>query len=383
MKETRQAIFVWMILLSAILVLFLIVPNDGTTYVGLFVDSVVLLLGIFCLFIYAREPVRSNKLIFLNFALCFLLSIIAIAYRFVGYAIFPGDQYFRFYFYQYHQLGYILSLSFAIVYVVIDSLFNDFKAISKYALTIVLVGGIFTYYTYPYFENPKYLYFTEDMVDFRDVSQSLEVLSANGIQSPSLEQIAANADIAAWKDGKKVGTLFSDQKMRRVAELLPYVLGEKSYVPLMMKPLYLDVIYMNVMCLVFIFLFFGYQYRNDPPQGAYIEKIIFLFLPYCSLEILHNYAYIKAEAYSGLLQAQEIGWYLSVLNLLLLTLFFGLRLRFITSVKGEFYERELVSDAEHISRWRDAFDNLVVRHFLNPKAIHGRLFAPRTPRNQA
>jgi hypothetical protein len=60
-----------------------------------------------------------------------------------------------------------------------------------------------------------------------------------------------------------------------------------------------------------------------------------------------------------------------------------MRLRFITSVKGEFYERELVSDSEHISRWRDAFDNLVVRHFLNPQAFHGRLFAPRTPRNEA
>jgi len=150
-----------------------------------------------------------------------------------------------------------------------------------------------------------------------------------------------------------------------------------------MKPLHLDIIYMSVMCVVFIFLFFGYQYRNDPPQGAYIEKIIFLFLPYCSLEILHNYAYIKSVEYSGLLDVQEVGWYLSVVNLLLLTLFFGLRLRFITSVKGEFYERELVSDAEHISRWRDSFDNLVVRHFLNPKAIHGRLFAPRTPRNEA
>jgi hypothetical protein len=74
---------------------------------------------------------------------------------------------------------------------------------------------------------------------------------------------------------------------------------------------------------------------------------------------------------------------LTLLNLLLLLVFFGLRLRFITSVKGEFYERELVSDSEHISRWRDAFDNLVVRHFLNPKAIHGRLFASRTPRNKA
>jgi hypothetical protein len=169
----------------------------------------------------------------------------------------------------------------------------------------------------------------------------------------------------------------------RVSELLPYLSTENGYVPLIWKPLYLNNIYISVLCVVFIFLFFGYQYRNDPPQGAYIEKIIFLFLPYCSLEILHHYAYIRSVEYSTLIDVQQVGYYLTLLNLLLLLWFFGLRLRFITSVKGEFYERELVSDSEHISRWRDAFDNLLVRHFLNPKAIHGRLFAPRTPRNKA
>jgi hypothetical protein len=87
--------------------------------------------------------------------------------------------------------------------------------------------------------------------------------------------------------------------------------------------------------------------------------------------------------YTTLVDVQLIGNYLTLLNLVFLLVFFGLRLRFITSVKGEFYERELVSDAEHISRWRDAFDNLVVRHFLNPKAIHGRLLAPRSPRGEA
>jgi hypothetical protein len=140
---------------------------------------------------------------------------------------------------------------------------------------------------------------------------------------------------------------------------------------------------MNVLCVVFVFLFFGYQYQKDPPQGAYIEKIIFLFLPFCSLEILHHYAYIKSVEYQTFADVQQIGVYLTLVNLALLLVFFSLRLRFITSVKGEFYERELVSDAEHISRWRDAFDNLVVRHFLDPKAVHGRLLASRTPRGEA
>jgi hypothetical protein len=68
--------------------------------------------------------------------------------------------------------------------------------------------------------------------------------------------------------------------------------------------------------------------------------------------------------------------------LLLLLVFFSLRLSFIRSIKGEFYERELVLDSEHISRWRDGIDNLVVRHFLNPETIHGRLFAPREAKSK-
>jgi hypothetical protein len=266
---------------------------------------------------------------------------------------------------------------------VIDSLLNDLRPYSKYLITVLIVGGTFGYYNHPFFQNPKYSYSTEDVVDYKAIDGSKELLQDLGKLSPSCSEIASLVDLGAWKGGVQVGTLFRDQKLRRISELLPYLSSEDGYIPLISKPLYLNNIYMSVLCVFFIFLYFGYQYRHDPPQGAYVEKIIFLFLPYCSLEILHHYAYIKSVEYATLVDVQQIGYYLTLLNLVLLLVFFGLRLRFITSVKGEFYERELVSDAEHISRWRDAIDNLVVRHFLNPKAIHGRLFAPRTPRNEA
>jgi hypothetical protein len=266
--------------------------------------------------------------------------------------------------------------------VVVDSLFNDFKTLQKYSIALIIAGGTFAYYYYPFFENPTYLGTTEAYADLKVVRSSLEEMSAQGKQDPSVEELASVVNLGVWRNGKQVGTLFDDQKKERVAELLPYLKGDNRLV-LLYRPLYLDNIYMNVLCVVFIFLFFGYQYKNDPPQGAYIEKIIFLFLPYCSLEILHHYAYIRSVEFSTFEDVQQIGFYLTLINLLLLLFFFGLRLRFITSVKGEFYERELVSDAEHISRWRDAFDNLVVRHFLDPKAVHGRLLASRTPRGEA
>ncbi len=38
------------------------------------------------------------------------------------------------------------------------------------------------------------------------------------------------------------------------------------------------------------------------------RKSSFLFLPYCSLEILHHYAYIKSVEYSTLVDVQQIGY---------------------------------------------------------------------------
>jgi hypothetical protein len=219
-------------------------------------------------------------------------------------------------------------------------------------------------------------------MNYRAVTASVDKLADQGNANPTAKEIAAVTELGVWRGGVKIGILTDEQKVKGVSQILPY-LAESNYQVLMLKPLFLNNIYMNVLCVVFIFLFFGYQYKNDPPQGAYIEKIIFLFLPYCSLEILHHYAYIKSVEYSTFEDVQQIGIYLTLVNMALLLVFFSLRLRFITSVKGEFYERELVSDAEHISRWRDAFDNLVVRHFLNPKAVHGRLFAPRSPGGEA
>ena len=384
MKILKQLALSWMLVVTVGSLLLALVPNENPSVGALVVDALFLLLGMVCLCVWYKEPSRSNKPIFANFAAFFLVSVAFVfVSRFIGYAVFSGDSWKKFFFFQYYELTHYFLLSFAIVYVVIDSLFNDFKSSRKYLITMLIVGGVFAFYNHQFFQNPKYLYTTEDITDYKAVAGSIKQLASQGNEKPSVEQIAGSANLGVWRNGQQVGILFEDQKARRVAELLPYLQGEESFLPLLFKPLYLDNIYMSVLCVIFVFLFFGYQYNNDPPQGAYIEKIIFLFVPYCSLEILHNYAYIKSVEYATLIQVHQIGWYLTVTNLILLLLFFSLRLRFITSVKGEFYERELVSDAEHISRWRDAFDNLVVRHFLNPKAIHGRLLAPRSPRGEA
>jgi len=114
---------------------------------------------------------------------------------------------------------------------------------------------------------------------------------------------------------------------------------------------------------------------KDPPQGAYIEKIMFLWLVFCSLEVLHAWSVIKAVEWQTVSELFAVGRYTSVFAMLLLAVYLSLRLRFITSIKGEFYESELVERPAGITRWRDTLDNLVVEKFFNRQTLLGRMFA--------
>ena len=384
LRLSKKILTIWIGCIAVAATSMLLLPHRDTLGISeVTTRGALLLLGIISFFIFWHEPNSKNKPIFFNFVLFFIATaIVSFLMIFVGIAFFKGEPYASFYFFQYGSAATFFLLAFSLVYVVFDTLFNDFKTLYKYLLTFAIVGGTFAYYYHPIIENPKYVYNTPEITDFRAVRASAEKLQESGKEVVTAEEVAAITNLSAWDGEKKIGTLFEAEKVKRVAELLPYLEGDRVFA-LLYAPLDLNAIYMSVLCVVFIFLFFGYQYKNDPPQGAYIEKIIFLFLPYCSLEIFHHFAYIKSGEYSSYVVLHELGQYLTLANLFFLLIFFSLRLRFITSVKGEFYERELVSDSEHISRWRDGFDNLIVRHFLNPETLHGRFFTPRATREKA
>ena len=113
---------------------------------------------------------------------------------------------------------------------------------------------------------------------------------------------------------------------------------------------------------------------KDPPQGAYIEKLMFLFLVLCSLEVFHSWVAIKTIEWEAASSIWVVGEYVSTIVLVFIAGAFAMRLRFITSVKGEFYEQELASSPTAVTRWRDSLDNLVVEKFFNRKLILGRMF---------
>ncbi len=375
MTAMRKIGTIWLSAVAVFLVLFLL-PHESIKASEFISCSLQMLLFILCIFIIRHEPTSKNKYIFINFALFFSLSIPFYFYNFVGSGtmFFSGEPYARFYMNQYISFGaYFFLLAFAIVYLTVDALFRDYRILQKYILALIIVGGFFGYYYSPYFADPKHLYNTTDLLDWKTLDRSSNSFRSKYSVEPTAENLAETTEMYSWKNGEAVGTLFLTEKRARVAELYPYLNGT-NYLILLYRPIYFNTIYMCVVCIGFILLYFGYQYKKDPPQGAYIEKIMFLFLLFCSLEVLHAWSFVKSLEWQTFAQLLSIGQYVSNVILLRVAVFFGLRFHFITSVKGEFYEQEIVSSPADVTRWRDWFDNLVIAHFFNRKALLGRLF---------
>ena len=384
MGLSRKILITWSSILLFALLMASILPHSKIDVGYSILMSFMLLLGIISFTIFRHEPNKSNKAVFLNFSIFFLLASSNFVLFFAGpeNSFLTGETNAAFYVNQYYSfVVFVFSMSFSIVYLTIDSLFRESRIVVKYISALSIVAGFFIYYYHPLLLDKQYVWHTSDYQDFITIYDANDRLKTDGIESPSVIQLAEAVDLPAWYDGKEVGTLSANAELNRIGEIFPY-LSEGSHIVLLYRPLMWNMIKMQTLIIVFLLLFFGYQYKKDPPQGAYIEKIAFLFLPYASLEILHNYSFIRSVDAQMFAEFQSVGFYLTSLVLLLLSLFFALRLSFLVSVKGEFYERELVSDPEHISRWRDSIDNLVVRHFLNPQTIHGRLFAPREARSR-
>ncbi len=372
---SENKIFVtWGVLAILLLAVFFYSPGSSPV-TTIFTNLLFLSIFVFCLFIVIREKQWSNKIIFLNFLLFSGYFIISGLYPLIGYSILSDVTYIRHYHYQYGTIYYHIFLLFSVTYLVIDLLFRQRNVVVKYLLSIMIVVFI-SYNYYGFFINdPDYLYNNQDINDWVVVDDAFYNVKSEIGENPTAEEIAAVVTLSAWKNGKPVGELYEKEKLARIEELLPYSDGQ-NYLVLLMRPLHKANVYMNTFTILLIFLFFAYQYKKDPPQGAYIEKIMFLFLILVSLESLHSWAYVRSVEWSIFLEFFVLGQYLSFGALALLTLFFGLRLRFISTVQGEFYEQQLVSNPQRITRWRDWVDNFVLSYIFNSQTLIGRLLAP-------
>ena len=349
-------------------------PHEEVSTWSILNNSIQLLLFVLCIFIARNEPTRRSKFVFANFALFFGFSILFHIYNFV-----PGDlEYVRFFYFQYVGIaGYYFVLTLAIAYVVVDVVFRNLPVLQKYVWSLTLVSALFVFYFHPFLVDPFHVYSIPDAQDYSQLETSYDKFVSEFGVAPTAEELASKVVLPSRGEGSTGEAVNTVEAQNRVAELYPYLLSENNYVVLFARPLYLNIIFMCVVCVGLIVVFFGYQYTKDPPQGAYLDKIMGLFLLFCTMEILHAWSYAQSVEWSSLYELMNIGQGITLVVLALIGLFFTLRLKFITSPNGEYYEQEIASRPAGITRWRDDLDNLIMAGFFKKGGLAGRFFVER------
>jgi hypothetical protein len=369
----------WLVVLAAYGLSLYALPHNEIS-ISLFITySFQSLLALMSFSIARNERVKRNIPIFLNFGLFFSLSFAGHIGNFVGTVLFPAERFARVYYNQYVCFAaYFFLLALAVVYLTVDTVLRAKSAWVKYALTLAIVGVTSIYYYHPILSDPQACYKTSDILDLKSLDTARQEFEQTRGFNPGAEGLSSFVRLKDRSNAFGSSLLDQGENTRRVQEIYPYLAGN-NYLILVWKPIYLNSIYISVLCIFFIFVYFGYQYLLDPPQGAYIDKIMFLFLIFSSMEILHAMSMVKAIEWEAASAFLTIGNHLSLAILMLIAVLFFLRLVFITSVKGEFYEQELASRPGAITRWRDTLDNLVIEKFFDRKALLGRMFVdPRT-----
>ncbi|MBI3789123.1 MAG: hypothetical protein HY276_12815, partial [Ignavibacteriales bacterium] len=181
MKQYKKILLIWVGILIPTVASLAFFPHRQLAVVSTIIDSLNILIGIVALYIFKREPSIKNKPIFLNFAIFYLASIVSFLNAFVGKAFLTSERYAIFFAYQYFSMGLLyFLLAFSLIYVVFDTLFNDFQIYKKYLLTLLVVGGTFAYYYNPVFTDPKHAYHTPEIVDFKSVTTAIDQLKKEG-----------------------------------------------------------------------------------------------------------------------------------------------------------------------------------------------------------
>jgi hypothetical protein len=334
------------------------------------------LLGVACYSLFKMEVHNRTRAVFLNLGLFFETNaLMRPIWTVLNSWLFRWNDPNN-YMYQYQGLLYYLLLSISVIYLVLDRVPQWHRISVKYLVTFLIAVGGWVVIYYPYLGNPDYLKNTPEIADYKNVRDAIANLKKAGITEPSAAEIVNFAQLQLIGDVKANGGSSLEGKIKRVSDILPYTQG-LDYGTLYWKPLYMDSIWISLLCTLFLVGSMVFKYFNDPPEGAYVEKFIWCLLVFCAFELLHMYAYTQTTRWEVLLGVIHLGRYVSLVIMLILLFLFAVRLRFVHSIEGSYYERRLLSDASRITRWRDAFDNWILKQFMNPAELDRRFLTQR------
>jgi hypothetical protein len=330
------------------------------------------LLGVVTFFLCKSELCVATKCIFVNLCIFFLgNSILQPVFDLVRHSFSWSDPWYRIWFYQYYILLYMSLLFGSILFLATDRMTDVRETKHKYLFVALLTLAVSAIIAQPYLLSKQI-----DYVDCLAIRRSVDTLSSKGDVQPT------PAAIAAYLTGQEeLGQISlvkceDGDRERRIAELLPYVPGVNS-VQLLFSPLWRTSAMVALACVILLSLILVHQYVVDKYVSAYVEKIVWCLLVYCMCESLHMYLYTRVSDDSVEKYVALFGQVLSGLVMLAISLLCLLRMHFIQSVEGKYYERKLLADAAGITRWRDSFDNWILHQFMDREELDRRFLTHR------
>jgi hypothetical protein len=367
----------WKIILLWILLLLLVIaaellPHRPVPTLGIVNIGLQVMLFLLC-FQMARKDDRAFRPSLINLTILFGSCVLLYGSNFVGTAFFRSDRYVSVYYHEFvNKFGYNALLSVAVVYLIVDFLAQKRSIAMKYAITISVSAIMLVPLYYPYFKDPLHLYRTEEFSRYLEVKTAHEALLNEKAGQPTSDEISQRVLRDRYGAAAPSRTDDRTREEREIRRLSGYLVNGSELI-LFWKPLNLATVYMSLMLAGLLIVFYAVKFFHDRPQGAYFEKIIFFLFLFFSLEGLHAWAFTKSTDTQLYYSIHSTGQYLVVAVLLALVYVCSVRLRFLVSPIGMYYERQVVRRPEMISRWRDEIDRFVLKSFLQKPPFAGRL----------
>lgn len=140
-------------------VLFLIVisnlPHQPVPFVSWFNCSIYFF--IFLQSIYLFRQARQNRFIFLNIGLFALFHSLSFVDMFFGDAFLLGDDYLRFFLYEYKNVALSFFPALCVIYITIKYLFENWPGYKIYLTSLAVIIPILIWHFYPFLRDKEFI----------------------------------------------------------------------------------------------------------------------------------------------------------------------------------------------------------------------------------
>jgi len=346
-------------IILAALRLCLLFPHGEIGLESLISVALQLLLFAMCIDIGVHSY-DTQRHVYLLFALFFIFSLVLFSGGFVGTALFRESTYAGVYFHVYaNKVGLNFLFLMAVVFPIVDYFMSRRHVLIKYVVSLSAVGLIILPLFWSFLASPMQLYHEPEYATLYKMLQ----LPGAGAAMPDHE-VAQRLSSGTSTPATNTDAAHIDET--EIAALRPYA-NEGGVMIIFWKPLMVRSMVIQCFIVLLLAFFLVSNYVTNKPHGAYLDKILFLFFLLCPFEIVHLFAFISSTTQTAYQSVFAVAQYATVVCLLMMVYAFDLRLRFVLSATGKYYEEALTTSPSKVTRWKDEIDTLILKVFVRKK----------------